>query len=37
MWLKEIFQIINEYPWTSLFVGIWIIICLTIMFIEKDK
>jgi hypothetical protein len=37
IWLGEIFIVINEYPWTSFFVGFWILACLAVTFIEKVK
>ena len=29
--MREFFVIINEYPWTSFFVGIFIIACISVL------
>jgi len=29
--MKEFFAALNEYPWTSLFVAIFIIICISLL------
>ncbi len=37
MWLRETLEAVNDYPWTSLFIAIWLLACLTLPFIEKEK
>lgn len=36
MWLREIFEVLNEYPWTSIFTGLWILACLSVTFLERE-
>lgn len=37
MWLKEIFDAINESPWTAFFVGFWLLLMSCAWFVEKEK
>lgn len=33
--MRAFFELLNEYPWTSIFLGVFILACLGIVFSSK--
>lgn len=35
--MREFYQVINEYPWTTVLLGIFVIILISIIFFKESK